>query len=65
MALERDVALVVAQLLAGGQSLMPAMALRMNRAETLEQELFILQIMGDDRSIRQTYVAGQPMKAAG
>ncbi|GGF63465.1 guanine deaminase [Paracoccus acridae] len=40
----------------------PAMALRMDRAETLEQELFILQIMGDDRSICQTYVAGKPMK---
>ena len=43
----------------------PAMALRMDRAETLEQELFVLQIMGDDRSIRQTYVAGKPMKALG
>ena len=43
----------------------PAMALRMDRAETLEQELFVLQIMGDDRSIRQTYVAGRAMKTAG
>ena len=43
----------------------PAMALRMDRAETLEQELFVLQIMGDDRSIRQTYVADKPMKALG
>ncbi len=43
----------------------PAMALRMERAETLEQELFVLQIMGDDRSIRQTYVAGKPMKKHG
>jgi guanine deaminase len=41
------------------------MALRMERAETLEQELFVLQIMGDDRSIRQTYVAGKPMKKHG
>ncbi|AUH63473.1 guanine deaminase [Paracoccus zhejiangensis] len=40
----------------------PAMALRMERAETLAQELFILQIMGDDRAVAQTYVAGQPMK---
>lgn len=39
----------------------PAMALRMERAQTLAEELFILQIMGDDRSIAQTYVAGQPM----
>lgn len=43
----------------------PAMALRMERAETLEQELFILQIMGDDRAVAQTYVAGRPMKTAG
>lgn len=42
----------------------PAMDLRMQRAETLAEELFILQILGDDRSIAQTYVAGQAMKAA-
>ena len=40
-----------------------AMDLRMQRAETLSEELFILQTLGDDRSIAQTYVAGQPMKA--
>lgn len=40
----------------------PAMALRMARAQTLAEELFILQIMGDDRAIAQTYVAGQAMK---
>lgn len=40
----------------------PAMALRMARAETLAEELFILQILGDDRAIAQTYVAGQPMQ---
>ncbi len=40
----------------------PAMALRSERAETLSEELFILQIMGDDRAIHQTYVAGQPQK---
>ncbi|MBC9245836.1 guanine deaminase [Paracoccus sp. 11-3] len=41
----------------------PAMALRMQRAQTLAEELFILQILGDDRAIAQTYVAGKPMKA--
>ncbi|WP_372800861.1 guanine deaminase [Paracoccus seriniphilus] len=41
----------------------PAMAMRMERAETLSEELFILQIMGDDRSVAQTYVSGRPMKA--
>ena len=40
----------------------PAMELRMDRAETLEEELFALQIMGDDRAIAQTYVAGVPQK---
>ncbi len=39
----------------------PAMALRMERATTLAEELFILQIMGDDRAVAQTYVAGRPM----
>lgn len=42
----------------------PAMDLRMQRAETLSEELFILQTLGDDRSIAQTYAAGQPMKPA-
>lgn len=41
----------------------PAMALRMTRAETLAEELFALQIMGDDRAIVQTYVAGKPQKS--
>lgn len=40
----------------------PAMALRAERAETLAEELFILQIMGDDRAVAQTYVAGKPVK---
>lgn len=43
----------------------PAMDLRMQRAETLSQELFVLQMLGDDRAIAQTYVAGQPMKTGG
>ena len=38
-----------------------AMALRMETVETLAEELFVLQILGDDRAIAQTYVAGQPM----
>ncbi|MDP5305496.1 guanine deaminase [Paracoccus spongiarum] len=42
----------------------PAMALRAERAATLAEELFILQIMGDDRAVAQTYVAGKPMKPA-
>ncbi|SIS87814.1 guanine deaminase [Paracoccus saliphilus] len=41
-----------------------AMALRMERAEALAEELFILQIMGDDRAIAQVYVAGNPRKPA-
>lgn len=40
----------------------PSMALRNQRAQTLSEELFILQIMGDDRAIHQTYVAGRPQK---
>ena len=37
-----------------------AMALRMARAETLSEELFVLQMMGDDRAVAQVYVAGAP-----
>ncbi|EPX80320.1 guanine deaminase [Litoreibacter arenae] len=40
----------------------PAMDLRMDRAETLSDELFIIQMMGDDRAIAQTYVAGMAQK---
>lgn len=42
----------------------PAMALRMERAGTLAEELFLLQTMGDDRAVRAVYVAGRPVKGA-
>jgi len=41
----------------------PAMALKMEVVNTLHEELFLLQTLGDDRSIAETYVAGQAMKA--
>ena len=40
----------------------PAMALRAEAAGSLAEELFILQIMGDDRAVVQTYVRGRAMK---
>jgi len=40
----------------------PAMELRAERIETLAEELFLMQIMGDDRTIAQTYVAGVAQK---
>ena len=43
----------------------PAMALRAERVETLAEELFLMQIMGDDRTITQTYVAGVAQKQRG
>ena len=42
----------------------PAMAQRMHRARELADELFTLQVMGDDRAVVQTYVAGQQHKPA-
>ncbi len=42
----------------------PSMALRMETVSTLSEELFVVQTMGDDRSIAETYVAGQPAKSA-
>ena len=39
-----------------------AMALRMERAETLSEELFVLQMLGDDRAINEVYIAGRPQK---
>lgn len=40
----------------------PAMALRMDRAESLAEELFVLQMMGDDRAVEAVYVSGLPAK---
>jgi guanine deaminase len=41
----------------------PALAHRMETAGgALEIELFALMMMGDDRAVRQTYVAGEPRK---
>jgi len=42
----------------------PAMALRRDRTDTLAEELFLLQTMGDDRAVVEVYVAGQPLKTA-
>jgi len=41
----------------------PPMALRMETAETLSEELFVLQTLGDDRSVVETYAAGKPLKS--
>jgi guanine deaminase len=41
----------------------PCMALRMETVETLAEELFLLQTLGDDRAIAETYVAGSPRKS--
>jgi guanine deaminase len=36
------------------------MAHRMETIRDLEEELFVLMTMGDDRAVRQTYIAGRP-----
>lgn len=41
----------------------PAMRLRMETVKTLGEELFLLQTMGDDRAVVETYVAGKAMKS--
>ena len=41
----------------------PAMALKMEVVGTLAEELFLMQTMGDDRTIAETYVAGEPAKS--
>ncbi|MDO6964313.1 guanine deaminase [Rhizobium alvei] len=41
----------------------PAMALKMEVVTTLAEELFLMQTMGDDRTITETYVAGRPAKS--
>jgi len=42
----------------------PAMKLRMETVNTLAEELFLLQTLGDDRSVAEVYVAGKPAKSA-
>lgn len=42
----------------------PAMALRSERIESLAEELFLLQTLGDDRAIAEVYVAGRAAKSA-
>lgn len=39
-----------------------AMKIRLETASTLEEELFILQTLGDDRAIAEVYVAGDAIK---
>lgn len=41
----------------------PAMALRMETVSKLTEELFLLQTLGDDRAIAETYIAGEPVKS--
>lgn len=40
----------------------PAMALRHETIESLADELFLLQTLGDDRSVQATFVAGERLK---
>jgi guanine deaminase len=44
-------------------SAVPAMALKMEVVSALAEELFLMQTMGDDRTIAETYVAGEPAKS--
>lgn len=41
----------------------PVMRLRMETVASLAEELFLLQTLGDDRAIREVYVAGKPAKS--
>ncbi|MCR4264916.1 guanine deaminase [Nitratireductor sp. ZSWI3] len=42
----------------------PVMALRMERVQSLAEELFVLQTLADDRAIVETYVAGEAVKSS-
>ena len=39
----------------------PLMKFRTQHCHTLDEKLFVLQMLGDDRSIHQTYILGQPI----
>ena len=42
----------------------PAMKLRAETVQTLSEELFVLQTMGDDRAVAEVYIAGRAAKSA-
>jgi hypothetical protein len=44
------------------RSATPAMKIRMETVTRLEEELFLLQTLGDDRSVTQVYIAGQSVQ---
>lgn len=52
-----------ADLVVLNSSATPNMALRMERIETLAEELFMVQTLGDDRAVAETYVAGRAAKS--
>ena len=39
-------------------------ALKMERVETLADELFLMQTLADNRAVVETYIAGVPLKSA-
>ncbi|MBN9237614.1 MULTISPECIES: guanine deaminase [Phyllobacteriaceae] len=41
----------------------PSMRLRSERIKTLAEELFLMQTLGDDRTVKEVYVAGKPAKS--
>jgi guanine deaminase len=41
----------------------PVTRLRMETVRTLAEELFLLQTVGDDRAVREVYIAGNPAKS--
>lgn len=41
----------------------PAMRLRAETIRSLSEKLFLIQTLGDDRAVAETYVAGKPMKS--
>ncbi len=41
----------------------PSMRLRSERIKTLAEELFLMQTLGDDRAVKEVYVAGKPAKS--
>ena len=64
LGLEREIGAIVpdayADLVVLDARATPAMAHRMEIVRDLEEELFVLMTMGDDRAVRQTYIAGEP-----
>src|SRR5262249_37507000 len=52
-----------ADLIVLDQNATPLLARRTARAQSIEEKLFAMIVLGDERAIRETFIAGRPSKS--